>query len=93
MATILYTSPWTDFSGDENIPIVINHNLNKCPKTLALQCSTDNGTTIGLPNLLDGNGVPLPAPYIACCTDKNMCEVYKPNAFTYTGKFRVVIYA
>lgn len=92
MANVLFTGSWTNFSGDENTPVVVNHNLNMCPKVLALECSEDGGTTIGTPQVLDGGGNPVPGPYIASCTDHNTCEVYKPNAFTYAGQFRVVIY-
>ena len=59
------------------------------------RCCKDRGNdggTIGFPTLEDGNGDRIPGPYMKKCLDHNTVEVYKPDAYTYTGKFQIEVY-
>jgi hypothetical protein len=89
---VVFQSAWLKFSGNETVPVEVHHNLGYCPKVISLECSTDEGVTVGIPALKDENGINLPGPYMRDCQDINCICVYKPNVFTYSGKFRVTIY-
>lgn len=91
-SNIVFQSAWISFSNDENVPVTVDPNLGYTPQVIGLDCSLDEGTTIGIELKFDNNGLPIKGPYITQNFDTGVISVYKPNAYTYAGKFRITIY-
>jgi hypothetical protein len=87
--TELFDSGVLDFSGDENTPVAVNHNLGVCPKSI--QFLGVSGSDEGFVTVLDGNGDELPAPYLEQTRHENQLLVYCPDVYPMT-QFRIRIY-
>lgn len=87
---LVYESELLDFSADETIPTVVNHNLGVQPVVVSF--TGVDGANLGFPMLKDANDNQIPGPRIEGADDINSLSVYKPNAYTYAGKFKIQIY-
>jgi hypothetical protein len=87
MSNPLFESDWLDFSGDENVPVTISHNLGRCPK--AIQFLGKNGEVNGFPII---SGAENSGPRLERTTDPNSVDVYKPDAYTFEGQFKLRVY-
>lgn len=87
---IVFGSDWLDFGANESTPVVVQHNLGRCPEAIGF--TGKDGEDLGFPTLLDGEGKEIPGPRIEGHQDPNQLSVYKPDAYTFTGQFKITIY-
>lgn len=87
---LVFESELLDFSNDETIPVVVQHNLGVQPVVVSF--TGYNGDEVGFPMLKDPQDNPIPGPRVEGADGLNELRVYKPNAYTYTGKFKIQIY-
>jgi hypothetical protein len=90
MSNVLYDSGLLDFANDESECVLVEHTLGQLPP--AIQFYGDLDGELGFPTLLDENDIEIDGPYLEDTSDLNAIKVYKPNAYEYAGKFRIVIY-
>ena len=41
LMALVYTSSLLDFSGDENTPIIVNHNVGQCPDVVKIEATME----------------------------------------------------
>lgn len=87
---IIFDSGLMDFASDENHYIEVVHNLGKKPPIIQFLGEKDG--LLGFPRLLGSTGIDVPGPYLTETNDPNKVKVFKPNAYTFNGKFRIRIY-
>jgi len=90
MTNVVYESGYQDFAEDENSYVAINHSLGYKPKVI--QFYGDLEGELGFPTITGVGGVEIDGPYLDDVEDLNTLKVYKPDAYTYSGGFRIVIY-
>lgn len=87
---IIYDSGLKSFAEDETQYIEIIHNLGKRPPII--QFIGEKNLEIGFPKLSKSTGEDIPGPYLTDILNPIKLKVFKPNAYTYNGQFRVRIY-
>ena len=88
MSNPVFESEWLDFSGDESTPVVVSHNLGRCPKAIAFRGKDAEGN-IGFPTISGQENL---GPILEKSTDPNVVEVRKPNAYDFSGQFKIIVY-
>lgn len=87
MSTPFWESAELDFGPNEATPVTVNHNQNRVPEVVQFI-----GVSGGFEAQYDGSGNLIPKPYITGAEDANTIMVYKPDAYTYSGKFKICLY-
>lgn len=82
---ILFDSGWLDFAADESQHILVTHNLGTAPK--AIQMQGKDGEILGFPKQ-DG----VSGPYLQDTSSSVALKVFKPDAYNFSGQFKIVIY-
>ena len=88
--TLFFESDDLDFAANEGLHIEVHHNLGACPDSI--QFMGVDGENLGFPTLLDENDDPIPGPYLTQTRHPNTIRVHKPDAYTFTAKFRVSVH-
>lgn len=86
---LLFDSGALDFAANEGLSIDVDHNLGSIPDSI--QFLGISGSTEGFPTLLDGEDE-IPGPYLTQTRDPNTVKVHKPDAYSFSGQFKVRIY-
>jgi hypothetical protein len=81
----IFDSGLLDFAEDESQYIEVVHNLGASPQVV--QFMGELKGEVGFP-VISGTG----GPYITDITNPVSLKVYKPNAYAYTGQFRICIF-
>ena len=90
MSQVVYDSGLLDFSGSEETPVEVSHNLGHCPQVI--QFMGDLNGELGFPTLTGVGGDEIAGPYLQDVTDPNTLKVFKPDVYTFSGKFRIKIF-
>ena len=87
---VAFDSGLLEFSSDETVPVEVHHNLGQAPRMMKF-FGDENGV-LGFPTLFDADDQEIECPYLQGTQDPNTIKVFKPEAYNFSGKFRIICY-